>query len=306
MRIYHHSYAKIIITIKLEQKNVLSFGDLCHQTIDTLEFQFNCLKHSRQRNCHRTKHHCVVVLLVLMYYFLLANIQTSSLAIMQTISILGQKGGTGKTTTALALAVAATQAGRRVAVIDLDPQTTATNWGDRRASEDGPTVVSCQVARLRFVLEAARNEGADIAFIDTPAKSSEAGIEAARVADIVLVPVRPQIYDLETLPTILDILRVAGEPSAFVVINSAPIQGKRHLEAQDAAKRLGFNVCPIVLYQRAAYGDAPTNGQTVTEYEPAGKAAQEIEQLYKFTCQCANKLDIDKTKGKKKKNVSRA
>ena len=145
-------------------------------------------------------------------------------------------------TTALALAVAATQAGRRVAVIDLDSQTTATNWGDRRASEDGPTVVSCQVARLRFVLEAARNEGADIAFIDTPAKSSEAGIEAARVADIVLVPVRPQIYDLETLPTILDILRVAGEPSAFVVINSAPIQGKRHLEAQDAAKRLGFNV----------------------------------------------------------------
>jgi chromosome partitioning protein len=210
---------------------------------------------------------------------------------MQTISILGQKGGTGKTTTTLALAVAATQAGSRVAVIDLDPQTTATNWADRRRSEDGLTVVSCQVARLRFVIDAARSEGADLVIIDTPAKSSEAGIEAARVANVVLVPVRPQIYDLETLQAIRDILRLAGDPSAFVVINSAPIQGKRHLEAQDIAKNLGFTVCPIILYMRAAYGDAPTIGQTVTEYEPEGKAAIEVEQLYKFTCQFLNKLE---------------
>ena len=207
---------------------------------------------------------------------------------MKTISILGQKGGTGKTTTALALAVAANQAGRSVVVIDLDPQTTATNWYDRRGSSDNLTVVSCQVARLRFVLEAAKNEGADLVIIDTPAKSSEAGIEAARSANMVLVPVRPQIYDLETLPAIRDILRLSGEPSSFVVINSAPIQGKRHIEAQEAAKSLGFAVCPIILYLRAAYGDAPTTGQTVTEYEPGSKAALEIEQLYKFTCKHLN------------------
>jgi chromosome partitioning protein len=225
-----------------------------------------------------------------MYAFNLKNKKTSLLIIMQTISILGQKGGTGKTTTALALAVAASQAGRTVAVIDLDPQTTATNWADRRKADDGLTVVSCQVSRLRFVLNAAKNEGADIAVIDTPAKSSEAGIEAARSANMVFVPVRPQIYDLETLPSIRDILRLAGEPSSFVVINSAPIQGKRHLEAQEVAKSLGFAVCPIVLYLRAAYGDAPTTGQTVTEYEPGGKAALEIEQLYKFTCNHLNQL----------------
>ena len=207
---------------------------------------------------------------------------------MKTISILGQKGGTGKTTTALALAVAANQAGRSVVVIDLDPQTTATNWYDRRGNSDSLTVVSCQVARLRFVLEAAKNEGADLVIIDTPAKSSEAGIEAARSANMVLVPVRQQIYDLETLPAIRDILRLSGEPSSFVVINSAPIQGKRHIEAQEAAKSLGFAVCPIILYLRAAYGDAPTTGQTVTEYEPGSKAALEIEQLYKFTCKHLN------------------
>jgi chromosome partitioning protein len=111
---------------------------------------------------------------------------------MQTISILGQKGGTGKTTTALAMAVATTHAGHSVVVIDLDPQTTATNWYDRRIADDGLTVLSCQVAklpscqvaRLRFVLDAARKEGADMVIIDTPAKSSEAGIEAARAANL--------------------------------------------------------------------------------------------------------------------------
>jgi len=210
---------------------------------------------------------------------------------MQTISILGQKGGTGKTTTTLALAVAATQAGKSVVVIDLDPQTTATNWSDRRTVEDSLSVVSCQVSRLRFVLDAAKSQGADIVIIDTPAKSSEAGIAAARAADLVLVPVRPQIYDLETLPAIKDILNLAGDPKTFVVINSAPIQGKRHIEAKDAAISLGFSVCPIVLYLRTAYGDAPTTGQTVTEYEPNGKAALEVEQLYKFTCKFMNKLE---------------
>ncbi len=218
---------------------------------------------------------------------------------MQIISILGQKGGTGKTTTALALAVAAAQDGRTVAVVDLDPQTTATNWQDRRGA-DNPTVVSCQVSRLRFVLDAAARAGADLAIIDTPAKSSEANIAAARAADMVLIPVRPQIYDLETLPALRDILKLAGEPTSFVLVNSAPIQGKRHWEAQEAAKGLGFTLCPVVLYQRAAYGDAPTKGQTVTEYDPDGKAAQEVEQLYKFTYKVLNqskgKQDDKKTR----------
>ena len=207
---------------------------------------------------------------------------------MQTISIIGQKGGTGKTTTALVLAVAAMQAGRSVAVVDLDPQTTATNWHDRRGL-DNPSVVSCQVSRLRFVLDAASKEGANLAIIDTPAKSAEASIEAARVASMVLIPLRPQIYDLETLPAIRDILRLAGDPIAFVLINSAPVQGKRHYEAQEAAKSLGFSVSPVILYQRAIYGDAPTNGQAVTEFDPTSKAAKEVRELYKFTSNFMNK-----------------
>ena len=68
---------------------------------------------------------------------------------MKILAIIGQKGGSGKTTTALGLAVEAVRKGRAVAVIDLDPQATATNWSDRREAKDAPAVVSCQVVRLR-------------------------------------------------------------------------------------------------------------------------------------------------------------
>ena len=70
---------------------------------------------------------------------------------MFTISLLGQKGGTGKTTVSVGLSVAAALAGHPVAIIDLDPQATATKWKGRR-SEDSPAVVSTQASRLQPTL----------------------------------------------------------------------------------------------------------------------------------------------------------
>jgi chromosome partitioning protein len=201
---------------------------------------------------------------------------------MNILAVIGQKGGSGKTTTALGLAVAATLAGRGVAVIDLDPQTTAANWSDRRGKE-APAVVSCQVSRLSQVLEAASNEGADFAIIDTPGKSTDALIAAAKAADFVLMPIQPQLYDIETLTSLKDVLTLAGNPPAAVLINRAPIQGKRHIETQEAAVAQGFTVCPIVIFARAAHGDAGNLGQAAAEYEPNGKAAEEMNQLYSYS-----------------------
>lgn len=201
---------------------------------------------------------------------------------MYTIAVVGQKGGTGKTTIAENLAVAATRARHVVALIDLDPQTTATNWGDRRQAEE-PAVVSCQVARLRFVLDEARNKGVDMIILDTPGKNAEASLAAAKAADLVLIPIQPAINDIETLPALRDLLRVAGDKPALVIISNAPIQGSRHIHAQEAARDLGFMVCPVVLFRRAAVYDAPLSGHGVQEHEPGGKAAEEILQLYKFT-----------------------
>ena len=125
---------------------------------------------------------------------------------MDVIAVIAQKGGTGKTTLALSMAVAAQQAGRTAAIIDLDPQASASNWGDRRKG-DSPAVVSAQPGRLSQILKAAEESGADLVVIDTPPRAERAAMAAARAAHLVLVPCRPSIFDLETFSTTLDLIR---------------------------------------------------------------------------------------------------
>jgi chromosome partitioning protein len=201
---------------------------------------------------------------------------------MQVLAVIGQKGGNGKTTTTLALAVAATLAKRSVVVVDLDPQATAANWSDRRG-EEKPAVVSCQVSRLAQILETAAKKGTDLAIIDTPGKNTDALIAAAKAADFVLMPIQPQLYDIETLGLLKDVLTLAGNPRAAVLVNRAPVQGIRHLETQAAATENGFDVCPVVVFGRAAHGDAGNIGRTASEIAPNGKAAQEVQALYAYT-----------------------
>lgn len=201
---------------------------------------------------------------------------------MKILAIIGQKGGSGKTTTALGLAVEAVRNGRTVAVVDLDPQATAASWGDRREDKEAPAVISCQAARLRPVLDAAKAQGVNLAIIDTAGKSNEAAISAAKVADWVLMPIQPQMFDIETLQSVKEILALAGNPTASVLINRAAVQGRRHEETQEAAQAMGFNVAPVVLFQRTAHGDAGNIGLTAAEYEPKGKAAQEMAALYDY------------------------
>lgn len=117
---------------------------------------------------------------------------------MLTLAMIAQKSGTGKTTLALSLAVAAEAAGRSVLVIDLDPQASACKWGDRRA-RDAPAVMDAQPARLAAALAKAEQAGIDIAIVDTPARVEQAAAEAAKAADLVLIPCKPSILDLETL-----------------------------------------------------------------------------------------------------------
>jgi chromosome partitioning protein len=198
---------------------------------------------------------------------------------MKTLALIAQKGGTGKTTLALSLAVAAERAGRTPVIIDLDPQATACNWSDRRKAET-PIVVDAQPARLPNALAKAMQGGIDFAIIDTPARSEQASLAAAKIADLVLIPCRAQIYDLETLPVTLELLALAGNQAAIVVLNAIPARGSRHEQATRAIKDLGLSVCSIAVGQRAAFGDAAALGLTALEYEPNGKAASETQRVY--------------------------
>ena len=198
---------------------------------------------------------------------------------MKTVAILSQKGGTGKTTLTLHLAVAAEAAGQATVVIDLDPQASAAGWKDSRKAE-APAVISVPAARLPQALQAAQDGGADLVLIDTAPHSESASLAAARAADLVLVPCRPGILDLRAIGTSAELARIAGK-KAFVVLNTMPPRAT-HLaaDARAAVATHGLDVAPIVIQQRAAYGHALTAGQTAQEYEKGGKGADEIGQLY--------------------------
>lgn len=207
---------------------------------------------------------------------------------MYKIAVIMEKGGVGKTTVALNLAVAAVQKGRKVAVIDIDQQATASKWTDRR-TEEQPWVVPTLTARLPAAIKQAEAQGVDFLVIDTPPHSGADAVEAARRADVVLIPVEPHLFTLETLPKLGDLLKLAGNPPALFVVNKAATQGTEGANAAEYIKAQGFAVCPVVLHLRAAHRHATNVGKVAAEYEPASKAAQEVLQLYMYTVQFIKK-----------------
>lgn len=209
---------------------------------------------------------------------------------MQTLAMIAQKGGTGKTTLALSLAVVAEARGRSVLVIDLDPQASACKWSDRRPSET-PSVIDAQPARLPAALAKAEQAGIDLAIIDTPARIEQAAAEAAKVASLVLIPCKPSILDLETLRATAELLRGRSRITPLVVLNAVPAQGTRSEQAAEAIVGMGLEVCSARIGQRVAFEYATQAGLTVTEYESEGRAALEIRQLYDETCRRVDMSD---------------
>lgn len=199
---------------------------------------------------------------------------------MKKLAIISQKGGSGKTTLAVNLAVAATRTGRQAILIDLDPQASAAAFSDTRDAEQ-PVIVSAQAARLEPVLQTAEDHRAGLAVMDTPPHSEDISLTTLRVADFVLIPCRPAVLDLRAIKSSIEIARLAGVNFA-IVLNCVPPLGHLTKEAIDVVKAFGAPVCPVAVGSRIAFVHAMTDGLGVQEYEPQGKAAAEIERLYKW------------------------
>lgn len=208
---------------------------------------------------------------------------------MMVIGVIGQKGGGGKTTTSLALAVAAAEDGKTPVVIDLDQQANSAKWRDRRQL-DNVAVVGALQSRIKQTLATAREHGADFVVIDSPGHNDSAAMETVRAADLVLLPVEAQMFHFETLPAMRDLVRVAGDKPTFLFINK--LHPAATVQASALKKILsdtyGMPVCPVHWSRLDVYGTAADTGLTPLEQAPDGKAASEIRNLYKFTCQQVN------------------
>jgi chromosome partitioning protein len=202
--------------------------------------------------------------------------------LMKTLAIISQKGGSGKSTLAVHLAAYARSNNLQPAIVDLDPQGSSFQWNSLRREND-PKSPKLEATRstadkLATLQRIGIESGVDLLIVDTAPHSDRSAALAAQLADGVLVPCRPSLFDLNAVASTFQIIAAANKPAA-VVLNAAP-RGKLADEAREALENQGIKVLPTVIQQRAAYSHAVIDGRAVHEYEPDGKAAQEIASLY--------------------------
>ena len=206
---------------------------------------------------------------------------------MRTIAFVTQKGGSGKTTLAACVAVAAAGSGEKVIALDFDLQGSLTRWGQRRAANSPCKIAieqfeTARLARLGAILHRLDDAGFTLAIFDTPGVDSEAAQVVARAANLCLLPARPTVFHIEAAA---DTFRAAylGNRRAAFILNQCP-PTPRSARATDAAQKLaqlGVLAEPMIA-ARIDYQDAIAAGLGVTEYAGGGRAADEIKSLWSW------------------------
>jgi chromosome partitioning protein len=200
---------------------------------------------------------------------------------MKIVVLASQKGGSGKTTLAAHLAVAAEYAGHGPAVlVDTDPQQTLATWWNARETE-APKLAPVSVRELEAKLDALQTAGFSYCFIDTPPALTEQNRAVLKLADLLLIPVRPSPNDLWSLAATLDLAKQSETPFVFV-LNQAKANARITVQTI-AALSQHCQVFPAIVHDRVDYAASMTDGRTVMEINQGGPGALEIAELWRFT-----------------------
>ena len=200
---------------------------------------------------------------------------------MKVISVLNQKGGSGKTTIATHLARAIQLKGFSVLLVDSDPQGSSRDWA--AVNEENPVPV-VGIDRPTIERDLKRIAEKDYVIIDGAPQAADLAISAIKASDIIIIPVQPSPYDIWATSDLVDLVKQRIEmtdgklKAAFVV--SRTIKGtKIGKEISVALSDYGLPVLETSITQRVIYPTSASMGSSVLDEEPAGEASKEINNL---------------------------
>jgi chromosome partitioning protein len=202
------------------------------------------------------------------------------------VTLLGQKGGVGKSTTAVCLGMAALERGLRTLLVDADPQGTLTTWGEVAAEHQraAPTVLAMGASMHRPGQLEAVARSYEWTFIDCPPRHGEVQRSALMLADLVILPCGPSASDVWALSSSLELVRAAQQVResllACIVISRKQPRTSLGRDVRSVLEKSGLRVLRSELQYRVAYQEALASGSGVTGGRRRDPAACEVQALF--------------------------